>query len=219
MCGPLVFLVALRSQTAQAPSWFLGCGARKSAAPRFIVCCSSWLNCGKAAALLPVDIAKKSLANWRLSQWRYLWQPFHRRRYCGTGAHIGPVVRRRSRAIDRRVVDDDRPLVACLRLLLLRICRGCCPVGGQHSNSERDAYELHDDNLRCLPPIYGCCGHVRKGWTIPSLGLPLRSARRPIGCRPAGAHLPLALAVRTADETHRKMRRLDAHSPARVACR
>jgi len=50
---PPVFLVALRSQTAQAPPWFLGCEARKSAAPKFIVCCSSWLNCGEAPALLP----------------------------------------------------------------------------------------------------------------------------------------------------------------------
>ena len=158
------------------------------------------------------------LANWRLSQWRYLWQPFHRGRDRGARSNICPVARLRRWAIDRRVVDDDGPFLR-LRLLLLCVCGGQRCESGEHGNGERYGSELHDDNLRCLlPDIWVLRTHTKR-LDDTDLGLPPRSPRRPMKCRPAGAHLPLALAERTADETHRKMRRLDSNSPARIACR
>lgn len=143
------------------------------------------------------------LANWWLSQWRYIWNPFHRRRDRGAGTHVRPVVRRRRWAKDGRVVDYDGPL-GWLRGLLLRVCWHGRPAGGEHGNGERYAYELHDDDLRCLLSIYGWGGHIGKGWMVASLNPPLGRPGGQCGAGLPGAYLPLAQEVRTTDETHRK---------------
>jgi len=124
------------------------------------------------------------LANWWLSQWRYVWQSFHRRRDRRAGSHIRPLVRRRRWSIDGRVVDYDGPL-GWLRWLLLRVCWHGRPAGGEHGNGERSAYELHDGDLRCLLSIYGWSGHIGKGWVVPGLNPPQGSTRPPVRRWPA----------------------------------